>query len=167
MIGLFIGRFQPFHLGHLRAIKFCLKKCARLIILVGSAQKSRTKENPFSAKERMEMISRALEAQGLLSRCTILPITDIECDGKWVSHVLKTAPKFDILYTNNPLAIRLFSSAGFAVKRIPFFSRSFLEATRIRKLMAEGKNWEKFVPKEVAKFIGGINGIGRMMSLEI
>ncbi|OIO22101.1 nicotinamide-nucleotide adenylyltransferase [Candidatus Micrarchaeota archaeon CG11_big_fil_rev_8_21_14_0_20_47_5] len=167
MTGLFIGRFQPFHLGHLNAIKYALSKCSSLIILVGSAQKSRTRENPFTAKERMEMISRTLKAEGLLSRCKILPITDIECDGNWVSHVVKTAPKFDALYTNNPLAIKLFSSAGFAVKKIPFFSRKSLEATKIRKLMAEGKDWEKLVPKEVAKFIGEINGIGRMMSLEI
>ncbi|MFZ0697114.1 MAG: adenylyltransferase/cytidyltransferase family protein, partial [Nitrososphaeraceae archaeon] len=38
--GLFIGRFQPFHLGHLATIKFALKTVEQLVITVGSADKS-------------------------------------------------------------------------------------------------------------------------------
>src|SRR6266700_8062812 len=59
--GLYVGRFQPFHLGHLQAIKYILGRVDDLIILVGSAQHSHTHENPFTAVERITMIRRALK----------------------------------------------------------------------------------------------------------
>jgi len=34
--GLFVGRFQPFHKGHLRAVKDILGKVDELVIVVGS-----------------------------------------------------------------------------------------------------------------------------------
>ena len=39
MIGFLIGRFQPFHLGHLEAIKFALSKAEHLHIGIGSSNK--------------------------------------------------------------------------------------------------------------------------------
>ena len=45
--GLFIGRFQPFHNGHLQDIKNALKEVDELIIAIGSSQHFNTKENPF------------------------------------------------------------------------------------------------------------------------
>ena len=54
--GLFLGRFQPFHLGHLDVIKQALKMVDELVIVIGSAQYSHTFENPFTDSEREEMI---------------------------------------------------------------------------------------------------------------
>ncbi len=166
MIGLFIGRFQPFHNGHLRAIKYALESCSKLIILVGSSQKCYEVQNPFTVGERVEMIFRTLDAEGLSGKCLILPISDIQNNGIWTRHVVATAPKFDVVYTNTPLPTRLFSDAGFKVKKIPFFSRDSLEGTKVRELMLKGKGWEKYVPKEVEKFIKEIDGVGRVQSLE-
>ncbi|MCL4518781.1 MAG: adenylyltransferase/cytidyltransferase family protein, partial [Thaumarchaeota archaeon] len=59
--GLFIGRFQPFHLGHLSTVKFALKHVKQLYILVGSSQKSHELKNPFTAGERILMIRNALK----------------------------------------------------------------------------------------------------------
>ncbi|MFZ0222198.1 MAG: adenylyltransferase/cytidyltransferase family protein, partial [Candidatus Nitrosopolaris sp.] len=38
--GIFVGRFQPFHLGHMATIKFALEKVEELVIVIGSAQLS-------------------------------------------------------------------------------------------------------------------------------
>jgi len=46
--GLIIGRFQPFHNGHLYAIKNALKKVDELVIAIGSSQYVNTEDNPFS-----------------------------------------------------------------------------------------------------------------------
>ncbi|MEM2947357.1 MAG: adenylyltransferase/cytidyltransferase family protein, partial [Candidatus Bathyarchaeia archaeon] len=35
--GLFVGRFQPFHKGHLSVIEDILKEVDELVIVVGSA----------------------------------------------------------------------------------------------------------------------------------
>ena len=37
-VGLYIGRFQPFHNGHLSVVREALKHCNNLIIVVGSAK---------------------------------------------------------------------------------------------------------------------------------
>ena len=58
--GLYVGRFQPFHLGHLRAIKAVLKEVDEIVIVIGSAQYSHNSNNPFTAGERLVMIRRAL-----------------------------------------------------------------------------------------------------------
>lgn len=59
-IGLYIGRFQPFHNGHLYMIKEALKQCEFLIIVIGSTQEKRTEKNPFSDQERYNFIRSAL-----------------------------------------------------------------------------------------------------------
>ena len=61
--GLFIGRFQPFHLGHLDTIVRIVTECGYVKIAVGSAQYSNTPKNPFTYKERERMIRAALEEE--------------------------------------------------------------------------------------------------------
>ena len=78
--GLCIGRFQPFHLGHLSAIKQALKKVDKLYIGIGSSQYDHEEYNPFTAEERREMIQRALEENGLSDRCEI-PADGAGCHG--------------------------------------------------------------------------------------
>ncbi|MFH0970944.1 MAG: adenylyltransferase/cytidyltransferase family protein, partial [Candidatus Micrarchaeota archaeon] len=73
---LVIGRFQPFHNGHLEAIRKMIKDNGKLLLVIGSAQESRTRKNPFSAKERMEMISACLGKGDLLSNTKIIALDD-------------------------------------------------------------------------------------------
>ena len=60
---VFVGRFQPFHKGHLKIVKKMSRKF-RLIIVIGSTDK-KNKENPFSAKARSSMIRAALSEAGI------------------------------------------------------------------------------------------------------
>jgi nicotinamide-nucleotide adenylyltransferase len=83
----------------------------------------------------------------------------------WVSEVVGYTPKFEIVYTNEPLTRRLFIEAGFKVKPVPFHKREVYSATEIRKQMLDGKNWEMLVPKSVAKFIKEIDGVQRLRDL--
>ncbi|MGB3620855.1 MAG: adenylyltransferase/cytidyltransferase family protein, partial [Ketobacter sp.] len=59
---VFIGRFQPFHKGHLSVIEAGLKQAKQLIILCGSAHQPRSARNPWSPPEREAMIRGALSA---------------------------------------------------------------------------------------------------------
>ena len=61
MDGLLIGRFQPFHLGHLDAIRFALTKVENLWLGLGSSNKPLEKNNPFSAEERKQMILSSID----------------------------------------------------------------------------------------------------------
>ena len=62
---LFIGRFQPFHIGHLKVIKWILKKYDKVIIVIGTSQESNTDKNPFSIEERKEMINKTLKTENI------------------------------------------------------------------------------------------------------
>ena len=61
MNGLLIGRFQPFHLGHLDALHFALTKVDRLWVGLGSSNKPPQKNNPFSAEQRKKMILDSID----------------------------------------------------------------------------------------------------------
>ncbi|MDV6329957.1 bifunctional nicotinamide-nucleotide adenylyltransferase/Nudix hydroxylase [Asticcacaulis sp. 201] len=56
----FIGRFEPFHNGHLSVVQRALQTCDRLIVLIGSSQSARSTRNPFSSAEREVMLRAAL-----------------------------------------------------------------------------------------------------------
>ena len=163
---LFIGRFQPFHKGHLEAVKMILNENDEIIIAVGSAQYSHKLENPFTAGERIVMIRKALENEGIdLKQVWIIPIPDVHVHMMWVSEVVGYTPKFNVVYTNEPLTRRLFMEAGFDVRPIPFIKRKVYSATEIRKRMIENGNWEELVPKAVAEYIREIDGVQRVKDL--
>jgi nicotinamide-nucleotide adenylyltransferase len=164
--GLYVGRFQPFHLGHLSAIKEVLKEVDELVIVIGSAQYSHNFNNPFTAGERLVMVRTALEECGVDSkRVWIVPVPDVHLHMMWVSSLEGYTPHFDILYSNEPLTRRLFMESGYKVKPIRFFERKEYSSTEIREKMVKGQNWEKLVPKSVATFIKKIDGLNRLKDL--
>jgi nicotinamide-nucleotide adenylyltransferase len=164
--GLYVGRFQPFHLGHLNAIRDVLKEIDELVIVIGSAQYSHNSNNPFTAGERLVMVCKALEECGIdPKRVWIVPVPDVHLHMMWVSSVEGYTPHFDIVYSNEPLTRRLFTEAGYKVKPIRFFDRKLYSSTEIREKMVKGENWEKLVPKSVVAFIKEIDGINRLKDL--
>ncbi len=164
--GLFIGRFQPFHNGHLYALKAILKEVDELIIAVGSAQMSHELDNPFTAGERIEMIRRALNSEEIdPSRYLIIPVPDAPAHRVWVSLVESQTPKFDVVYTNQPLTRRLLSEAGYEVRSIRLYRRDMYEATEIRRRILSGEDWSMLVPREVYDFVKEIDGEGRIRDL--
>lgn len=164
--GIFVGRFQPPHRGHLGAIKNMLEKVDELVVIVGSSQYSHRRDNPFTTGERIAMIRRALEEEGInSSRYWIVPVPDVHVHMLWVSQIVGYSPKFEVVYTNEPLSRRLFIEAGFEVEPVPFIKRKIYSATEIRKRMLSGENWEELVPKSVAQFLKEIDGVGRLRDL--
>jgi nicotinamide-nucleotide adenylyltransferase len=161
--GLYLGRFQPYHLGHHQVLSQISKEVDEIIICIGSAQKSHEIENPFTAGERMLMISTALEEFDI--KHYVIPIEDIQRNSLWVSHVKSMVPPFETAYTNNPLVIELFREAGIEVRQSPLFKRDSYSGTEIRRKMLSDDNWEHFVPEKVVGIIQGINGVKRMKTI--
>jgi nicotinamide-nucleotide adenylyltransferase len=161
---LLIGRFQPFHKGHMEVIRTILKDCDYLTLGIGSAQYSHTFENPFTAGERHLMISRALKEEGVQDYF-LVPIVDINRYAVWVAHVSSLVPPFKAIYSNNPLTKRLFSEAGYEVRASPLFNIDLYSGTEIRNRMLAGKDWRHLVPKAVADVIDEIKGEERIKEL--
>lgn len=90
-VGLFIGRFQPFHRGHELIVRKMLEECERVIIAIGSAQESRTEANPLRYEYRRLMIQEVFPEY--FDRITILGITDRKIqsdDESWGEYLLNT-----------------------------------------------------------------------------
>jgi len=163
---LYPGRFQPFHLGHLEAVEHMLGDSSEVIVMIGSALQSHTLKNPFTAGERTHMIRLALNEAGIdPSRYCVIPVPDLRIHGIWVSHVCSLVPRFEVVYSNEPLTKRLFIEAGFRVESIPFFKRELCSATEIRERMLQDSSWEELLPKSVAGYIKEIHGVERLRDL--
>jgi nicotinamide-nucleotide adenylyltransferase len=163
---LYVGRFQPFHLGHLDAIKIVLESVDELVVVIGSAQYSHNANNPFTAGERLVMVRRALEEAGIdYSRVWIVPVPDVHLHMLWVSALEGYTPKFNVVYSNEPLTRRLFMEKGYKVKNIRFFERKNYNSTLVREKMLKDESWTTLVPKSVAKFITEIDGVNRLRDL--
>jgi len=166
--GFFIGRFQPYHLGHHEVLKEILREVDEVVIGIGSAQESHTVENPFTAGERVMMVDKALEELKKdigEKKVYIIPLEDVYRNSLWVSHVVSLCPYFDIVYSNNPLVIRLFKEAGFRVKRTKMFNRMSYQGTEIRRRMICGERWEDLVPEPVVEVIKEIEGVKRLREI--
>ena len=114
----------------------------------------------------MTMVRLALTEAGIdPAKYYIVPVPDLEIHGIWVSHVCSLVPKFDVVYSNEPLTRRLFIEAGFTVEGIPFYRRAQCSATEIRNKMLKGRSWEALLPKSVASYIKEIRGVERLRDL--
>jgi len=164
--GLYVGRFQPFHLGHLSVVKKILEEVDELVMVIGSAQYSHNADNPFTAGERLIMIRKALEEAGVdWGRVWVVPVPDVHLHMMWVAEVEGYTPKFNTVYSNEPLTKRLFTEAGYKVKNIPFYDRKVYSSTLIREKMVKGAGWKKLVPRNVVALIQEIDGNNRLKDL--
>jgi nicotinamide-nucleotide adenylyltransferase len=164
--GLLIGRFQPFHSGHLEVVRTIrhARPDAPLLLGIGSAEQSFTWENPFTSGERVEMVERALR-EASVDRVMVVPIADIQRHALWVRYLEGLLPPFDRVYTNNPLTRLLFEKAGYAVESPPLVDRGRFEGERIREALAADRDWKDRVPPAVARYLAEIEAPRRLALL--
>lgn len=79
---VFIGRFQPFHLAHMRTIQIALEHSQHVILALGSAQNERNIKNPFLAVEREQMILSNFSEEDQ-ARIKFVHVIDVYNDEKW------------------------------------------------------------------------------------
>lgn len=84
---VFIGRFQPFHRGHVAVIEHALTHSRAVIVLIGSAHQPRSTRNAFNFDERRQMILEAFTPDDA-ARIYCLPLNDcLYNDTRWVQQV--------------------------------------------------------------------------------
>lgn len=163
MRGLMMGRFQPFHLGHLDAIRQVLSECDETIIAITSSQFNYLEKDPFTAGERIEMIRNSIKESDIdLNRCIIIPIENQFNIATWASYLKSILPKFDRVYSGNDYVSMLLADSGIDVVCPKFFDREKHNATRIRNMISNDENWQDLVPDAVSKLIDSIDGINRI-----
>ena len=152
MNGLLIGRFQPFHLGHLEALQFALSKVDKLYVGLGSSNKPVEKNNPFTAEQRKEMILSSIDDL-MKEKISIYFIPDVDNHIRWIEKIDTIVPKFDIIFSNDDLTKHLYSKRNIQVLSIPFLNRESLSGTNIRDLIISDQKWDNLVPTGTRNFL--------------
>ena len=161
---LMIGRFQPFHNGHLSVIKEYSDEYEEIIIGIGSAQYGYTEDNPFTSGERYYMIRSSLLAEGI-HNFSIVPIENLNRYSMWVSQVETICPRFDVVLTNNNITKRLFTESGYEVKNTKLYGRNVYSGSIIRNKIKNGDEWKSLVPTPVYNFLQVINVKERLVDV--
>ncbi len=152
MNGLLIGRFQPFHLGHLEALQFALSKVDKLWVGLGSSNLPPQKNNPFTAEQRKEMILSSID-DSIKEKISIYFIPDLDNHIKWIEKIDTIVPEFDIIFSNDELTKHLYSKRSTKVISIPFLKRDKLSGTNIRNLIGSDQKWDDLVPEGTKNFL--------------
>jgi nicotinamide-nucleotide adenylyltransferase len=136
---LIIGRFQPFHLGHVGLIRKYYSSGYFIKIGIGSVNKPCDLKNPLTFKERAKIIKNVLK-ENKIKGYSLYNIPDIPKDSLYASHVSKIVGKYDLVITGNKKVNDIFSrfcSSSGTCKVIYFNERldriKGIEAKAIRK----------------------------------
>ncbi len=150
---LFIGRFQPFHNGHLYSLKKCLQIAESVVVAVGSSQESGTENNPWDYKVRKRMVCEVVRETNIEDRIDrICSCPDNPSDKVWLADLKKRAGEFDVVVSNNDWVLSIFREAGYRVYESGLHNRDELEGVKIRALMRAGNDgWKKRVPSDIAR----------------
>lgn len=151
---LIIGRFQPFHFGHLYLIKKTLEISEKIIIGIGSASIF-DKNNPLDYNTREKIIKKVFFMEKIEDRLDkIVDLEDFFDDKKWAKNVIEKSGFFDILVSNNQWTNSVMEKEGFKIISFPFYRRYLYEGWRIRKLIKKNKKeWRERMPKYIVNFI--------------
>jgi bifunctional NMN adenylyltransferase/nudix hydrolase len=147
---VFIGRFQPFHIGHKQVFETALSIATKLIVIIGSANSSRTPKNPWTASERAAMII-SQDFGGNLDRIKIAKVNDQSSDQKWTTAVQEAVSEAMLgeFWLDRPkIAIIGYDKdeSSYYLKMFPQWSpvehelNEDVNATDLRELYFEGKN---------------------------
>ena len=154
-VAILIGRFEPAHRGHFRNLAFASRMAEKVEVIVGSAFQPRTPKNPFTTKERIDMIRNSLweiDGNSLSERfISFTPIRDYDYNNNlWIKKVQ------EIIYTSNPgikdeeivilghekdhtsWYLRAFPNWKFIDVVMERIEGKLIDATKIRELYFEG-----------------------------
>ncbi|WP_159910845.1 bifunctional nicotinamide-nucleotide adenylyltransferase/Nudix hydroxylase [Pantoea sp. 18069] len=81
-----IGRFQPWHNGHMALLQAALQQAQQVVVVLGSAHQARSPKNPFTWQERAAMVQAAL-SPAERARVHCIPVRDHYNEARWVEAV--------------------------------------------------------------------------------
>ncbi len=166
--GLYIGRFQPLTLGHVRVIDTMLYECENLIIVIGSTQEMGTERNPFNFSTRKQMIKnvytpKPFEVVNKWEKIKVIGLCDIFNPSAWAKYVLDDIdlkieegeikfPKPDTYYCGSYLDGHFFQNTGLNIRVIDRTDIKFplVTSSMVRQMCRyQDKRWKEYVPEQI------------------
>ena len=164
--GMIHGRFQPFHLGHREYFQLALERCETLLIgitnpdpwqIAEEAQASHRHQpdaNPYTFFERLTMIREAvIEDRVPLERMLIIPFP-VNLPDRWRYYLPPDVTHYVRVFSDWERAkVDRLCEYGYAAEVLQPGVAKQIEATEVRRRMAEGEDWAELVPPAVARVI--------------
>ena len=150
-IGLLVGRFNVFHIGHKSLADLALTMCDRLLILVGSAQESGTLRNPFAIETRIKMIKEIYPNDNVIVKGLLDLTNENDISVEWgryllnnVYNIIKKLPNV-MIYGNDESRSGWFAPEDIkdVMEIVVPRSEIPISATELRQLMVDN-NWLKW-----------------------
>jgi len=136
---LYIGRFQPYHLGHQHVLEEASKIADKIIVALGSANRPQTFKDPFTISERKQMIPDEMNGKEIIKAET----KDYATDGQWILSIQDIVD--DIAGDNDIVLVGYFKDAtSYYLRILPFTlyqvsNYKHISATKIRNEMFENE----------------------------
>lgn len=170
---LYIGRFQPFHMGHADAVRQIFQKFSHedihLFIGIGSAENNFLEKNPLTAGERFQIIRDALLEMGIApENFSILPIRNIDHYALWPYHVQQLMPPIDIFFSGSLLVKTLWKQSFPNTEIFALEQREKISGTVLREKLRTGdtQNIQKFLLPSVLNNIKKIGLAKRLQKMK-
>lgn len=164
-VGIYIGRFQPLHIGHITIIAYMQKKYDHIIVLVGSANQRPSTKNPFSFEQRKQWLEHSffdLAGQNTQQKISVLPLNDYRYnEKKWEAELVRQVASAVNDDDNVTLVGHEKDDSSYYLKSFPQWTYDSvpqsikISATPIRKSWFTGSlaKYIEFLPNYVADFL--------------
>lgn len=166
-VGHVHGRFQPFHKGHAKYVKWAFENCDQLIVGVTNAdpghieaedadpERHKQENNPYLYFERQRMIESFLKSEKIRDSAQVTPFP-INRPELWEYYAPKDITHFIVVLEDwhREKAQRL-RNKGRTVRTMD--RNRQISATEIRNKMRNNQRWESDVPDAVAATIHSLD----------
>lgn len=141
MRAAYIGRFQPLHIGHKKVIENYKDQFDDFVAVIGSADESRTEDNPLTAEEREEVIRECFPDLEILYK------DDHESDEEW-SKELEEKIDADIVISQNDLVKKLVREhTTMQIEEQELYDPEIYSGSEVRRRIKSGEEWRYLVPE--------------------
>ena len=139
-VAVFIGRFQPFHNGHLYNIHEALKIADHVVVVVGSSLEPRTYKNPFSFAERKQMIEGSLTPEET-ARVSVVPVKDtIYNETAWATAVQHAVNNAVYKSSGEPVTVDSVAIVGYEKDQSTYYLKLFPQWTLVKTKLSGDLN---------------------------
>ncbi len=150
-----IARWKPVHLGHAAVLEALVEHADEVLIGIGSSNRYDIR-NPFTPEESEAMIRLVLDRADRREGYSVLPVPDLGHGPRWRAMVVDLFGPLDLFVTANDYVrdlMREVYRVVHPVQLVPPERRIPLDATAVRRAMAQGEGWRSLVPAAVAEYL--------------